>query len=110
MQVTDRIRDKTKALQSISTPALTYSNTRTHQVFVTNSRTNTPFSRLSSSIMGTFTLTPQQSEKEQARLMKEGRYFSCKKKCHTVYDCPKKGIIAAISNSGSEDSDSQGKE
>ena len=58
MQATDRIRDKTKPLQSTQTSAPTYSSTRTYQVPVTNSRANPSFSRLSSSITGTVTPTP----------------------------------------------------
>ena len=42
--------------------------------------------------------------------MKEGRCFSCKERGHTVYDCPKKVKIAAISEGIDEDSKSQGKE
>ena len=36
--------------------------------------------------------------------MKNGRYFSCKKKGHNAYNCPKKRKIAAISEGISEDS------
>ena len=110
MQATDRIRDKTKPLRSTQTSAPTYSSTKTYQVPVTNSCVNTSFSRLSSSITGTVTPTPRRSEEERARLMKEGRCFSCKKRGHTAYDYPKKGKIAAISEGVSEDSNSQGKE
>ena len=38
--------------------------------------------------------------------MKKGKCFSCKKKGHTTYNCSKKGKIAAISESISEDSNS----
>ena len=110
MQATDRIRDRTKPLRSTQTSAPTYSSTKTYQVPVTNSRANPSFSRLSSSITGTVTPTPRHSEEERARLMKEGRCFSCKKRGHTAYDYPKKGKIAAISEGVSEDSNSQGKE
>ena len=57
MQATDRIRDKTKPLQSTQTSAPIYSSTRTYQVLVTNSRANPSFSRLSSSIIRTVTPT-----------------------------------------------------
>ncbi len=60
--------------------------------------------------MGTMTPTPQHSDIKQARLMKEGRCFSCKERGHTTYDCLKKGKIAAILEGVSEDSNSQGKE
>ncbi len=77
---------------------------------VTNTRADTSFSRLSSSIMGIMTPTPQHSDEEQARLIKEDRYFSYKERGHIAYDYPRKGKIAAISESISKDSDSQGKE
>ena len=110
MQATDRIRDKTKPLRSTQTSAPTYSSTRTYQVPVTNNRANPSFSCLSSSITETVTPTPRHSNEEQARLMKESRCFSCKKRCYTAYDYPKKGKIATISKGVSKDSNSQGKE
>ena len=110
MQATDRIRDRTKHLRSTQTSAPTYSSTKTYQVPVTNSRANTSFFRFSSSIMKTVMPTPQHLEEKQTCLIKEGRCFSCKKRGHTAYDCPKKRKIAAISEGVSEDSNSQGKE
>ena len=77
---------------------------------VINSRANTSFSSLSSSITGTVTPTPQCLGEKQARLMKKGKCFSCKKKGHTAYDCPKKRKIAGISEGMSENSNSQEKE
>lgn len=65
MQATDRIRDRIKLLRLTSTLAPTYSNTKTHQIFVTNSRANTLFLHLSSSIEGTFTPTSQHSAKKR---------------------------------------------
>ncbi len=59
--------------------------------------------------MGTMTPTPHHSDEERARLMKEGRCFSCKERGHTAYDCPRKVKIAAILEGVSEDSNSQGK-
>ncbi len=59
--------------------------------------------------MGIITLTPQHSDEERVRLMKEGRYFNCKERGHTAYDCPKKGKIAAISEDVSKDNDSKRK-
>ena len=110
MQATNRIRNRTKPLQSTPTSALTYSSTKTYQVPVINSRANIFFSRLSSSITGTVTPTPRHLEEERARLMKENRCFSYKKRGHTAYDCPRKEKIIAISEGVSEDSNSQGKE
>ena len=64
MQATDRIRDRTKptrlasnSLGRVVTP---------YQCSVSSTRTNTPFSRLSSSISRTITSTPQHSEEERA--------------------------------------------
>ncbi len=42
--------------------------------------------------------------------MKEGRCFNYKERGHTAYNYPRKGKIAAILESISEDNDSQGKE
>ncbi len=42
--------------------------------------------------------------------MKESRCFSCKERGHTVYDCPRKRKIAAISEGINKDNNSQGKE
>ena len=88
MQATDTMRDRTNSLQSTKTSALTYSNTKTYQVPVTTSCANKSFSRFSSSITGTVMPTPRRSDKEQAYMMKKGRYFSCKKRGYTAYDCP----------------------
>ena len=77
---------------------------------VTNSRANTSFSRLFSSIMGTVTPTLRRLEEEQTYLMKESRCFSCKEKGHTAYDYPKRGKIAAILEGVSKNSNSQEKE
>ncbi len=112
MQATDKIRDRIKPQATQATPASNFMRQVTHpyQRPVTNTRANTLFSCLSSSITGTMTPTRQHSDEERARLMKEGRCFSCKEKDHTTYDYPRKGKIAAISESISEDSDSQRKE
>ena len=76
---------------------------------ISNSHANTFFFRFSSSITEIVTPTLRHLEKEQARLMKEGRCFNCQKRGHTAYDCPKKEKIAAISEGVSEDSNSQEK-
>ena len=96
MQAINRIKDRTKPTRTTSTSASIRLVAVPYQRAVTNTRTNTPFSRLSSSILGTMTSTPQHLDKERARLMKEGRFFSCKEKGHTVYDCLRKEKIAAI--------------
>lgn len=67
MQATDTIRKRTKLLQSTSTPALIYLNIKTDQVSVSNSCTNTSFSRLSSSVMRTLLPITQHSEKVEER-------------------------------------------
>ena len=41
--------------------------------------------------------------------MKEDKYFSCKKRGHTAYDCPKKEKIVAILESISKDNNGQRK-
>lgn len=109
MQATDRIKDKTKPLQSTQTSGPANSSIRSYLVPATNIRAHTHFSCLFSSISGTITSTPQHSKEERARLMKERRCISCEGRGHTAYDCPKKGKIAAISEGVSENSDSQGK-
>ena len=43
MQVTNRIRDKIKFLESILISAFTYLSTQTYQVLITNSYANTFF-------------------------------------------------------------------
>lgn len=71
---------------------------------MTNSCSNTLFSRLSSFIIRTLTPTSQHSKEKQVYLMKEGRCFSCKEKGHIAYECPKKEKIVAISEGVSKDS------
>ena len=110
IQATDRIRDKTKPLQSTQSSISTNSSAGFYQVPTINIRANIRLSRLSSSISGTISPTPQHSDEERARLMKERRSFSCKKRGHTAYDCSRKGEIVAISEGVSEDIDSHGKE
>ena len=64
MQATDRIRNRTKPLESIQNSAPTYLITKTYEVLVTNSCTNTSFSRLLSFIIGTKTPMPRRSEEK----------------------------------------------
>ena len=94
IQAIDRIKDRTKLLQSTQTSAPTYSSTKIYQMPITNSCANLSFCRLSSSIMRTVTPTPCHLEQEQTRLMKESKCFSCKKRGYTAYDCSKKRKIA----------------
>ncbi len=112
MQAIDRIRDRIKPQATWATPASTSIRqvTYPYQRLVTNTYVNTLFLRFSSSITGTITPRPQHSDEEQVRLMREGRCFSCKERGHTAYDCPRKGKIAALSESISKDSNSQEKE
>ena len=111
MQAIDKIRDRIKPQTIGATPA----SASMRQVIyfyqrqVTNTRANTSFLRLFSSITGTIILTSQYLDEEQARLMKEGRCFSYKEGGHTTYDCPKKGKITAILEGIGKNSDSQGK-
>ena len=112
MQATDRIRDRTKSQTTRTTSASASIRpvVPPYQRSVTNTHANIPFSRLSSFTMRTMTPTPQHLDEERARLMKEGRCFSCKERGHTAYDCPRKGKIAAISEGLIEDNSSQGKD
>ena len=112
MQATNRIRDRIKPQAIQATPVSAFMRQVTHpyQRPVTNIRANISFSCLSSSITGIITPTTQHSDEKWARLMKKGRCFSCKERGHTIYDCPRKEKIAAISENISEDSDSQEKE
>ena len=64
MEATNRIRDRTKPLQSIQTSAPTYFSINTYQMLITNSCANTFFSRLFNSITETVMLTPQHLNKE----------------------------------------------
>ena len=60
MQVIDRIKDRIKpqAIRAIPVSASMRQVTHPYQRPVTNTRTNTLFSRLFNSIMGTITPTP----------------------------------------------------
>ena len=53
MQVTDKIKDKIKLLQSTQISASTYSSSKIYQVLVTNSYANIFFLHFSNSIMET---------------------------------------------------------
>lgn len=52
----------------------------------------------------------QYSNKELVYLIKEGRYFRCKKTDHTTCDSSRKKKVAAISEGISKDNNSLGKE
>lgn len=110
MQTTDRIWDITKFFQSISNSASTYSNAKIYQVPIINSRDKIFFSRFSSFIMGSLTLTSWHLEEKWACLIKESKYFSFKEKWHIPYDCFKKKKIAAITKYVSENNNSEKKE
>ena len=62
MKATDRIRNKTNLLRSTQISASIYSRTKTYQVPIINTRANTLFFRLSSSITGIITATPRHLE------------------------------------------------
>ena len=109
MQARNRIRNRTKPLQLTETLASIYSNTKIYQLSITNSYNNTSFSCLSSSMTRIITPTLQDLKEKQTRLIKESRYFSCKKKGHNTYNCLKKGRIAAISKNISKKSNNQEK-
>lgn len=59
--------------------------------------------------MGTMTLALQHLDKEQVYLMKERRFFSCKKRGHIAYNCSKKKKIVTISKDLIENNSSQEK-
>ncbi len=112
MQATDRIKDRTKPQATQITPVSVSIKEVAHQYQrpVINTHANTSFSHLFSSIMRTMTPTLQHLDEERACWMKESRYFSYKERGHTTYDCLRKRKIAAILESVSKDSNSQGKE
>ena len=90
MQVTNKIRNKTKLLQLILTSAPTYLNAKTYKVFITNNCTNTSFFYLSSSITRILILASQNLNEKQIYLIKKNRCFSYKEKRHTTYNYSKK--------------------
>lgn len=53
---------------------------------------------------------PQYLEEKQVILMNESKYFSCKEKGHTAYDCLKKEKIAVMSEDINKDSNNSRKE
>ena len=97
MQATDRIREKAKSSTTVQTTAkvplkaVTFSS---QAPAIPNK--NTSFSRLSNTLRGSITLTPRNLDAEISQLMKEGRYFNCKEKGHTMLNCPKKANVSAI--------------
>lgn len=56
--------------------------------------------------MEILTPTPHHSDKEQVRLIKDGRCFSFNKKSHIFYNCFRKKKITAITKSVNEDNNS----
>ncbi len=108
MQAIDRIKDRTKP--QVTRPILSSVSIREiahpYQWPITNTCINNSFSCFFNSIMGTMILTIHHSDKKQAHLMEGSRYFSCKERGHTAYNCLRKGKIAAISKRVSEDNDS----
>lgn len=60
--------------------------------------------------MEILTPTPQHLDKEQVRLIKNSKYFSCNKKSHIFYDCSRKKKITAITKSVNQDNDCQEKD
>ena len=58
MLATNRIKDKIHPSQSAENPFPIHSSTRFYPMLVTNIRTNTSFSSLSNSIIGTLISTP----------------------------------------------------
>lgn len=71
IQVTTKIRNRTKLLQLSPTSALKLLNIKPYHKLVTNHHANTPFFCLSSFITGTLTPMPQNFEKAQTRLIKK---------------------------------------
>ena len=110
MQATNKIKNRTKPLQSTQSSISINSSAKSYQVPTITTCDSTLFSRLFNSILGTISPMPQYLEKEQIWLMKEKRCFCCKERNHKAYDCPRKGKIAAILEGLSEGSDSQRKE
>lgn len=116
VQATDRIRERTKssiAVRSTATNVSLRTVTSFSRAPPLLSNNNNSFSCLSNSLQGTITPTPQNSDAEVSRLMKEGRCFNCKGMGHTMLNCPEKTKVSAISGTSDiddiEDID-QGKE
>ena len=104
MQATDRIREKAKSSTTVRTTAnvpLRAVTSSSRAPIVSNN--NTSFSRLSNTLRGTITPTPQNSDAEISRLMKEGRCFNCKGRGHTILNCPEKAKISAITDASHVD-------
>ena len=104
MQATDRIREKAKSFTTVQTTAkvplkaVTFSS-RAPAI----SNKNTSFLRLSNTFRGSITPTPRNLNAEISQLMKEGRYFNCKERGHTMLNCPKKANVSAITDASDID-------
>ena len=93
MQATNKIRDRTKPLQSIQSSVFTNSSAGSYQMSAINTYANTSFFRYFSSISKTMSPTTQYSEEERVQLMKKTRCFSCKKRGHTANNYPRRGKL-----------------
>ena len=99
MQATNWIREKAKSstiiqiTAKVSLRAVTFSS----QAPAISDK-NTSFLCLSNTLRGSITPIPRNSDTEISYLMKEGRCFNCKKRRHTMLNCPKKANVSAITN------------
>ncbi len=104
MQVTDRIREKAKS----STTVRTIANVPLRAVtgssrVLTIPNKNTSFLRLSNTLRGSITPTPRNLDVEISQLMKKGKCFNCKKRGHTMLNCPERAKVSIITNASDID-------
>lgn len=110
MQATYKMRNRIKLTKTISTSVFIRPVVVPYQRLVTNIYANISFLYLLSSMPGIIITTSYHSDKEQACLRRKRRYFCYNKRSHIVYDCLRKIMIVAISESFYEKNSSQGKE
>ena len=104
MQVTDQIREKAKSstiVQIIAKVPLRAVICSFRAPAVPNK--NTSFSRLSNTVQESITLTSRNSDAKISQLMKEGRYFNCKRRGHMMLNCPEKAKVSAITDASDID-------
>lgn len=100
MQAINEIKNKTKPIETILTSVFIKVVVIVYQwLLITNTCTNILFSRLLSFILRILKSTSQYLYEEQVCLMREGRYFNCKKRYYITYDCLKRGKIIIVSKS-----------
>lgn len=110
MQVTDKIRNKSKSLQSVQSSATPNSDTRSYPLIMTNTCVNIFLSHIIGSTPRTMISISCHWKREVAQFIKKEKYFGYREKSHTTYNCFKKWEITTILESISKDSDNPSKE